>query len=227
MSLLQQPPRRVGFASGCQAFGHRELLGVLRASASCSSRSSPRTADAIALVMRLVDYLDKGASLGHGCTLSGRGTSGRCPTPTCSRYQPPGRRRAGCGPGSSRATRSRSCPATIRSLSLRLRHLPARRGLVPDQPAQRGGARTAAARPVRLHVPDLPVGASRRWSSRSRASCRSSRRWSASTLRRRSASAFADWLPRTTRMTRLARRAGRRHRRCSSVPAAPPAPRRE
>jgi hypothetical protein len=29
-SLLGQPPRRVGFASGCQAFGHRELLGVLR-----------------------------------------------------------------------------------------------------------------------------------------------------------------------------------------------------
>ncbi len=29
-SLLGQPPRRAGFASGCQAFGHRELLGVLR-----------------------------------------------------------------------------------------------------------------------------------------------------------------------------------------------------
>jgi short subunit dehydrogenase-like uncharacterized protein len=29
-SLLQQAPRRAGFASGCQAFGHRELLGVLR-----------------------------------------------------------------------------------------------------------------------------------------------------------------------------------------------------
>ncbi|MGD0702215.1 MAG: DUF5938 domain-containing protein [Trebonia sp.] len=29
-SLLQQPPRRTGFASGCQAFGHRDLLGVLR-----------------------------------------------------------------------------------------------------------------------------------------------------------------------------------------------------
>src|SRR5450755_3298840 len=29
-ALLQQPPRRTGFASGCQAFGHRELLGVLR-----------------------------------------------------------------------------------------------------------------------------------------------------------------------------------------------------
>ena len=29
-SLIQQAPRRVGFASGCQAFGHRELLGALR-----------------------------------------------------------------------------------------------------------------------------------------------------------------------------------------------------
>lgn len=29
-SLLQTPPKRAGFASACQAFGHRELLGVLR-----------------------------------------------------------------------------------------------------------------------------------------------------------------------------------------------------
>jgi NAD(P)-dependent dehydrogenase (short-subunit alcohol dehydrogenase family) len=29
-ALLQQPPKRIGFASGCQAFGHREMLGVLR-----------------------------------------------------------------------------------------------------------------------------------------------------------------------------------------------------
>jgi len=29
-SLLQQPPKKVGFAPGCQAFGHRELLGALR-----------------------------------------------------------------------------------------------------------------------------------------------------------------------------------------------------
>lgn len=29
-SLLQQAPKRVGFASGCQAFGHHELLGQLR-----------------------------------------------------------------------------------------------------------------------------------------------------------------------------------------------------
>nr|WP_296772996.1 DUF5938 domain-containing protein [Rhodococcus sp. (in: high G+C Gram-positive bacteria)] len=31
MSLIQQAPRRVGLASACQAFGHRELLGVLQA----------------------------------------------------------------------------------------------------------------------------------------------------------------------------------------------------
>ncbi|WP_067669199.1 DUF5938 domain-containing protein [Nocardia miyunensis] len=30
-ALVQGPPRRVGFASSCQAFGHRELLGTLRA----------------------------------------------------------------------------------------------------------------------------------------------------------------------------------------------------
>ncbi|MDM0018747.1 DUF5938 domain-containing protein [Variovorax saccharolyticus] len=29
-SLLQQAPKRAGFASGCQAFGHHELLGQLR-----------------------------------------------------------------------------------------------------------------------------------------------------------------------------------------------------
>nr|WP_315206554.1 DUF5938 domain-containing protein [uncultured Albidiferax sp.] len=29
-SLLQQAPQRVGFASGCQAFGHRTLLGILK-----------------------------------------------------------------------------------------------------------------------------------------------------------------------------------------------------
>jgi Family of unknown function (DUF5938)/Saccharopine dehydrogenase NADP binding domain len=29
-SLLQAPPRKAGFASACQAFGHRELLGALK-----------------------------------------------------------------------------------------------------------------------------------------------------------------------------------------------------
>ncbi|HEY8011789.1 MAG TPA: DUF5938 domain-containing protein [Rudaea sp.] len=28
--LIQAPPKRYGFASGCQAFGHRELLGVMQ-----------------------------------------------------------------------------------------------------------------------------------------------------------------------------------------------------
>lgn len=31
LSLLQTPPKRTGFASACQAFGHRELLGQLQA----------------------------------------------------------------------------------------------------------------------------------------------------------------------------------------------------
>jgi hypothetical protein len=30
-SLLQKAPIKAGFASGCQAYGHRELLGILRA----------------------------------------------------------------------------------------------------------------------------------------------------------------------------------------------------
>ena len=32
--LLQAPPKRAGFASACQAFGHRELLGRSGASGS-------------------------------------------------------------------------------------------------------------------------------------------------------------------------------------------------
>jgi len=30
LSLIQQPPLRTGFASACQAFGHRNLFGILR-----------------------------------------------------------------------------------------------------------------------------------------------------------------------------------------------------
>ena len=64
-SLLQQPPKRVGFASGCQAFGHRELLGVLR---SFGLVPEPVLRRGLSRV-RLVDYLDKGASLGPGRAL--------------------------------------------------------------------------------------------------------------------------------------------------------------
>ncbi|MFC4251731.1 MAG: DUF5938 domain-containing protein [Sinimarinibacterium flocculans] len=43
--LLQAPPKRYGFASGCQAFGHRELLGVLQSfglvSAPVVTRAAP------------------------------------------------------------------------------------------------------------------------------------------------------------------------------------------
>jgi Acyl-CoA synthetases (AMP-forming)/AMP-acid ligases II len=62
-SLLQQPPKRVGFASGCQAFGHRELLGCCAVSAWSWSPTSPSTTKGASSV-RLTDFLDKGASLG-------------------------------------------------------------------------------------------------------------------------------------------------------------------
>ena len=62
-SLLQQPPRRVGFASGCQAFGHRELLGVLRSFGLVAEPVADRRGLS---AVRLVDYLDKGASLEPG-----------------------------------------------------------------------------------------------------------------------------------------------------------------
>ena len=39
---------------------------------------------------------------------------------------------------------------------VRLRDLPGRRGVVPDQPAQRGGREPRAARPLRLHRPAVP-----------------------------------------------------------------------
>ena len=91
-SLLQQPPQRVGFASGCQAFGHRELLGVLRSFGLVSEprahrrRAEPR--------MRLVDYLDKGASLGPGRALPDHRRRRPARTPRSRTHQPPGRRGA-------------------------------------------------------------------------------------------------------------------------------------
>jgi hypothetical protein len=42
--LLQAPPRRYGFASGCQAFGHRELLGVLQSFGLVSAPQVTRAA---------------------------------------------------------------------------------------------------------------------------------------------------------------------------------------
>jgi len=42
--LLQAPPKRYGFASGCQAFGHRELLGVLQSFGLVSAPGVTRAA---------------------------------------------------------------------------------------------------------------------------------------------------------------------------------------
>ena len=63
-SLLQQPPRRAGFASGCQAFGHRELLGVLRSFGLVMEPPHGAALTRLGTAVRLTDFLDKGASLG-------------------------------------------------------------------------------------------------------------------------------------------------------------------
>ena len=112
-SLLQQPPQRVGFASGCQAFGHRELLGVLRSFGLV--REPVLTVEALSAV-RLIDYLDKGASLGPDAPCLTMDGAQRRPTARCSELS---RRVAAAlvGPVSRRATRSRSCRATTRSRS--------------------------------------------------------------------------------------------------------------
>ena len=121
-SLLQSPPKKAGFASACQAFGHRELLGVLKsfglvmdpivtvtATVAGSGRSGPGAERA----MRLIDYLDKGAALGAGApclTIGERDLS----YPTCSAS--PGASPARLSAtASSRATRWRCSRATIRS----------------------------------------------------------------------------------------------------------------
>ena len=138
-SLLQQPPRRVGFASGCQAFGHRELLGVLMG-VRAGLRARPHRRGLTPV--RLVDYLDKGASLGPDA-----------PCLTTDGVTQQLRRGAGAelahlgGPGRvrRRARRQGRGPLGQRpgGVHLRLRHQPRRRGVVPDQPAQRGRRRTA------------------------------------------------------------------------------------
>ena len=181
-SLLQQPPRRVGFASGCQAFGHRELLGVLRSFGLVMEPQLTVHATERASTMRLVDYLDKGASLGPDApclTTDGRHADLRRGAGHCRRRVAGALRAlAASRPGDKVAILSANDPTRVR---LRLRHLPRRRGVVPGQPAQRGGREPRAARPLRLHGADLPgvVRAAGRQDPRRPA--RSSRPWSAST----------------------------------------------
>ena len=152
-SLLQQPPKRVGFASGCQAFGHRELLGVLRSfglvvrAGAHASRADP---------VRLVDYLDKGASLGPGRALPDHGRRD-ADVRRGAWSSAAGSRRRSAGRG-VRARRQGRDPVRQRPgrLHVRVRDQPGRRRLVPGQPAQRGGGEPRAARPVRLLGADLP-----------------------------------------------------------------------
>ena len=113
-SLLQQPPKRVGFASGCQAFGHRELLGVLRVLRAGVGAGADRRG--LSRVVRLVDYLDKGASVGSRRALPDHRRH-QLVVRRGARAQLPHRGGAGARRGDARATRSRSCRPTTRSRS--------------------------------------------------------------------------------------------------------------
>ena len=209
-SLLQQPPRRVGFASGCQAFGHRELLGVLRSFGLVHGAGADRPS--LSLAVRLIDYLDKGASLG-AAAVPDDGRRGPCPTPTC-RAQPSGRPRTGprpgVRPGDKVAMLSEQRSDRVR---LRVRHLPRGRRLVPDQPAQRGEREPRPARPLRLRLPDLPAAFApmvEQIAPRAAPSSRPASAWTAPEPC--SAPFWAQWLRRTSSAEPLAGRAARRPR---------------
>ena len=102
----------------------------------------------------LVDYLDKGASLGRDapCLVEGERTLtyGEVQDLSWSR-------RGRAGRVGRRAGRQGRDPLLQRRdrVRLRVRDRPPRRGLVPDQPAQRGRREPCAARAVRLRVPAL------------------------------------------------------------------------
>ncbi len=170
-SLLQQPPRRVGFASGCQAFGHRELLGVLQPFGLVSPpvlTSAGREAGA-------AGRLPRQGRLARAGPARASTTDGVVAAPTQEVHDLPvavaaALQARGVRPGATVAILSANDPVALR---VRLRHLAGRRGLVPDQPAQRGGREPRAARPVRLRGADLPGVVRRRWSRRSAATSRS------------------------------------------------------
>ena len=155
-SLLQQPPKRVGFASGCQAFGHRELLGVLRSFGLVMEPNlTVHHYQEDESSVRLTDYLDKGASLGPEAPCLT--TAGR--TLTYGDVQRLSWRiaraldRSGVRPGRQGRDLVGERPGRVQ---LRVRHLPGGRGVVPGQPAQRGGGKPRPAGLLRLPVPDLP-----------------------------------------------------------------------
>ena len=179
-SLLQQPPRRVGLRLGLPGVrppGAARRAAQLRAGPRPGGR--PCTTE---LAHAAVSYLDKGASLGRDapCLTTDGAT---CPTARSGRC-PRGRRRAGRVAVSAPATRWRSCRQRPRRVRLRVRHRRAGRGVVPDQPAQRGRGEPRAAGAVRLRRAALPGGLRAAGRPRSRRTCRSCARWSASTASR-------------------------------------------
>ena len=116
VSLLQQPPKRAGFASGCQAFGHRELLGALKGFRARAEPGVDRPLRSHRRCNALIDYLDKGAQLGAASPCLTMGGCGpqlrRGPDDSATASA------AACSArASARATRSRCSPATTRTPS--------------------------------------------------------------------------------------------------------------
>ena len=113
--------------------------------------------------MRLVDYLDKGASLGPEAPCLT--TDGAHPDlRRGAGHLAQGRRRPGAMRSRARAVGGDPVGQRPDVVHVRLRDLAGRRRVVPDQPAQRGGREPRAARPLRLHRPAVPgvVRAARR-----------------------------------------------------------------
>ena len=146
-SLLQQPPQagrvRLGLP-GVRAPRAARRAAQLRAGVGAGPHRPGLS------VVRLVDYLDKGASLGPGRALPDHRRPQRVVRRGAGAQLP---HRGGAGPRRGRAGGQGRDPVGQRPgrVHLRVRDQPGRRGVVPDQPAQRGGREPRAARPLRLH----------------------------------------------------------------------------
>ena len=223
-SLLQQPPRRAGLASACQAFGHRELLGVLRSHGLVLKPGADRPRLDV-LARRLPG---QGRVARPRRAVPGRGGADadlRRGRRTSAGASPARWPRPGIGPGGKVGILSSNDAHRVR---VRVRDRPPRRGLVPDQPAQRGRREPRAARALRLRVPAVSLEL--------RGHGRQDRRAAPGAAHRRSASirrTSQDWLARgrrgragrPARRPRDARRHGRDDRAAQGRDAHRPQPR--
>ena len=153
-SLLQQPPQAGRLRLGLP--GVRAPRAARRAAQLRAGRGAGRSPSEALSAVRLVDYLDKGASLGPGRALPDHRRAEHVATPRC-RSSAAASRRRWSAPGVAAGRHGRD-PVGQRPgrVHLRVRDQPGRRRVVPDQPAQRGGREPRAARPVRLPRADLP-----------------------------------------------------------------------